>query len=397
MYRLRTIEKHVIKMAAQYPVVTITGPRQSGKTTMVKKLFPEYKYYSLEQPDVRRRFEADPKSMLEGSSVGMIIDEVQKLPDILSYIQGIVDDTQMPGQFIITGSAQFELLQSVTQSLAGRTSIIRLLPFSLSEAYIGDVDCGLDQLLLKGFYPRIFDKNLDPVEAYASYSNTYVERDVRSVLNVKDLSAFDTFIRLAAGRTGQILSSNSLSIAAGVNHNTASSWLSVLEAGFIIFKLKPHHKNFGKRLVKSPKIYFMDTGIVNYLLGVQSPEHLAMHPLRGNVFETFIVSELLKQIFHNGKQPNLYFYRDSAGHEIDILYDFGTGVFPVEIKSGKTVNDDYFKNLRFYMKINKDCKTGAVIYGGDESWKEGSFWVISYKDVSVFQNLSFDLTLKLTD
>ena len=245
MYRLRTIEKHVLRMASKYPVLTITGPRQSGKTTMVKKLFPEYKYYSLEQPDIRRRFEADPLSILSDTSSRMIIDEVQRLPAILSYIQGIVDENQKPGQFVVTGSAQFELLQSVTQTLAGRTSVIRLLPFSLSEAYKDGVDCSTDQLLVKGFYPRIFDKNLEPVEAYASYTNTYIERDVRSVLNIKDLNLFDNFIRLTAGRTGQILNSNSLSVAAGINHNTAASWLAAPEAGFIQFKLRQPTNNCG--------------------------------------------------------------------------------------------------------------------------------------------------------
>lgn len=395
MYRPRKIEKYVLNLVTKYPVLTITGPRQSGKTTLVKKLFPEYKYYSLEQPDIRRRFESDPVSALGTFPSKLIIDEVQRLPELLSYIQVIVDENRMPGQFILTGSAQFELLESVTQSLAGRTSIIKLFPFSCSEAYDNFKETEINNVLIHGFYPRIFDLKLEPREAYASYTSTYIERDVRKILNIRNLNNFNTFIRLCAGRTGQILNNNSLSVAAGINHNTASEWLSVLEAGFLIYRLKPHHKNFGKRLIKSPKIFFIDSGIVNYLLEIQSEEHLAIHPLRGSIFETFVISELLKQIYYDGRQPNIYYFRDNTGHEIDLIYDFGTGVFPVEIKSGRTVSDDYFKNLKFYMKINGDCKTGAVIYGGDKSWKEGPFWVVSYKDIAVFENLDYRLLIKL--
>jgi hypothetical protein len=397
MYKHRKLENYIPGLANQYPVLTITGPRQSGKTTLTKKLFPDYIYYSLEQPDIRRRFEADPVSMLSNSASGIIIDEVQRLPELLSYIQVIVDEINRPGQFIVTGSAQLELLQSVSQSLAGRTAIIKLLPFSFSEIFDEGSAPEINEMMVTGFYPRIFDMKLDPREAYSFYTNTYIERDVRSVLNIKDLSMFHTFLRLAAGRTGQVLNSNALSTAAGINHNTASSWLSVLEAGFIVYRLKPHHKNLGKRLIKSPKLYFIDTGIVNYLLEIQSVEHLEHHPLRGNIFETFAVMELLKQFYHKNKQPNIYYFRDNTGHEVDLIYDFGTGVFPVEIKSGKTVSDDYFKNLKFYMKINPDCKTGAVIYGGDKSWKEGNLWVISYKDIGVFEDLDFKLSLTLPD
>lgn len=395
MYKHRTIEEEFLKLTTQYPVITLTGPRQSGKTTLCRTLFPDYRYVSLEKPDLRRRIEADPNAFFDGLKENVIIDEVQRIPDLLSYIQVYVDEKQKPGQFILTGSAQFELLESITQSLAGRTALLTLLPFSFGEIYRKEDVTDIDQVLLKGFYPRIFDKQLVPEEAYAYYTNTYIERDVRTLLNVKDLGKFEIFLRLIAGRSGQMINFSSLAIEAGVNHNTASNWTTILEASYIVYRLKPHFKNLGKRLVKSPKIYVTDPGLISYLLEIRSSNHMKNHPLRGSIFETFVVSELLKQQYHANKRPNLYYFRDNTGHEIDLLYDFGNVLFPVEIKSGKTVTEDYFSNLRFYMKINPECKKGAVVYGGDATFREKNIWIIGYRDITAFEKLDYRAELPL--
>jgi len=391
----RKIEPIFSRLATQYPIVTVTGPRQSGKTTLCRKVFPHKKYYSFENPDIRQRAVNDPRGFLEELGNGAILDEVQRIPEILSYVQGIVDEADKSGMFILTGSAQFELLSNVTQSLAGRTALLNLMPFSLFEAYASFSGTDIESILYKGFYPRIFDKKLNPTEALRYYCNTYIERDVRSLLAVKDLNSFEVFLRLCAGRTGQLLNLSSLGIDCGVNHQTVKSWLSVLETSYIVFSLKPHFKNFNKRLVKASKLYFMDCGLNSYLLDVTEPDYLKNHPLKGNLFENFIIAELLKQRFNTNQNNNLYFWRDNTGHEIDLLYDFGTTVFPVEIKSGKTVSSDFIKNIEFYKSVNPDCKKAAIIYGGDASYREKDTWFVGYKDIGIFENLDAHCMLKL--
>jgi predicted AAA+ superfamily ATPase len=391
----RKIEPILAKLALQYPVVTVTGPRQSGKTTLCRKIFANKKYYSFENPDIRRRAINDPRGFLEELENDAILDEVQRIPEILSYIQGIVDEFNKPGMFILTGSVQFELLSNISQSLAGRTALLHLMPFSLFEAYASFSETDIDSILYKGFYPRIFDKELNPTEALRYYCSTYIERDVRSLLAVKDLNSFEVFLKLCAGRTGQLLNLSSIGIDCGVNHHTVKNWLSVLEASYIVFTLKPHFKNFNKRLVKSSKLYFMDCGLNAYLLDITQPQHLKSHPLKGNLFENFVIAELLKQRYNTNQNMNLYFWRDNTGHEIDLLYDFGTTVFPVEIKSGKTVSDDFFKNIEFYKSINSGCKKAAIIYGGDTSYREKDTWIVSYKDISIFENLDARCILRI--
>jgi len=392
----RKIEPILKRLSDQYPVITITGPRQSGKTTLCKKVFQHKPYLSLETPDVRRRAMADPNSFLESLQDGAVLDEIQRVPELLSYIQGIVDSSHKPGMFILTGSAQFELLSQINQSLAGRTALLRLMPFSLDEAYPSTLGLNLEKVLYTGFYPGIFDKKLNPTEALGYYVNTYVERDVRSLINVRDLNRFETFIKLCAGRTGQILNFSSLANDCGVNHNTAFSWISVLEASYLMFTLKPHFRNFNKRLMKSPKLHFMDCGLASYLLEIENPRHIKNHPLKGNIFESFIIAELMKQRFNKNKQNNLYYWRDNVGHEIDLIYDFGDILFPVEIKAGKTVTTDYFKNLNFYRKINPNCKKAAIIYGGDKTYYENNIWVVSFKDINLFEDLDYTLKFKIS-
>ncbi|MFQ5787460.1 MAG: ATP-binding protein, partial [Thermodesulfobacteriota bacterium] len=330
----RAVKKQVLRLTKQYPVVTITGPRQSGKTTLCQALFPDKPYVSLENPDNRRVAVKDPRQFLADFPDGVVLDEIQKAPELLSYIQGIVDEKKKEGMFIITGSQQFELMDSITQSLAGRTALVNLLPFSYEEIYSQKKRRpDINKLLFKGFYPRIFDKKLNPTEALAFYTSTYLERDVRSIIQVQDLSRFEMFLKICATQTGQILNLSHLSNECGIAVNTVKSWLSVLEASYIIFLLRPHHKNFRKRLIKSPKLYFIDVGLAAYLLDIQDETHVKNHPLRGFLFETFIVAEILKKRFNNIKTPNIYYFRDNVGNEVDVLIDMGSEVIPIEIKS----------------------------------------------------------------
>ncbi len=378
----RKLSQKVIQLARQYPVVTITGPRQSGKTTLCKMLFKHKQYVSLEDIDQRNFARQDPRGFLERFPKGAVLDEIQRAPDLLSYIQTIVDDRQQEGFFILTGSQQFELLAGISQSLAGRTALVKLLPFTLAEAYgTGKTLPSLDTLLFTGFYPRIFDKKLNPTEAMSFYVNTYVERDLRLLVNVKDLSKFEVFLKLCAGRTGQILNLSSIGNDCSVNYGTIKNWISVLEASFIIKLLRPYYKNFNKRLVKSPKLYFLDTGLTCFLLDIHNEKQLATHPLRGLLFESFVVSELIKKRFNAGKTDNLFYFRDNIGNEVDIVCDYGTDVNQIEIKSGKTISPDFFKGLKYFSSLNKDIKNSYLIHGGKESYVREGVHVTGWRDI----------------
>jgi len=302
------------------------------------------------------------------------------VPELLSYIQTITDKENKEGMFILTGSQNFELLNTISQTLAGRTALITLLPFSYGEIYKPSAGIKLDELLYTGFYPRIFDKKLNPSEALAFYTSTYLERDIRNLINVKDAAKFELFLKLCASKTGQVLNIAALGNDCGINHNTAKSWLSVLEASYIIYFVRPHYRNFKKRLIKSPKLYFVDVGLACYLLDIESPKHILNHPLKGAIFETFVVSEILKRRYNAGKKGNLYYFRDNIGNEIDLILDYGTYVVPVEIKLGKTINKDFFKGLEYYGKLNpRHNKKGCLIYGGEENFSRQKFNVLSYK------------------
>jgi len=380
----RALEEHVKRLAGQYPVLTITGPRQAGKSTLVKVAFGDRAYVNLEQPEIRRQAREDPKQFLARYPQGVVIDEVQHVPELLSYIQLLVDQQNTAGLFILTGSAQFELLGQITQSLAGRTAIVRLLPFSMVEiADHFESPPTVEHLLLKGFYPRLYDQALNPTEALAFYVNTYVERDVRQILNVKDLTLFERFVRLCAARSGQILNLSQLGNECGIQHNTANSWLSILEASYLVFRLVPHFNNFSKRLIKSPKIYFFDVGLASYLLGIEHEKQLETHPLRGALFETFVVAEMLKQRFNRVRENNLHYFRDHVGNEVDVLLDFAGKVLPIEIKAGTTFSHDMLKGLRYYQKLNsKLFAKPLLIYGGEKSFAYQEFSVLSYLDLA---------------
>ena len=362
----RTAENYLRQVAGHYPVVTITGPRQSGKTTLCRQVFPEKKYLSLENLDTRQYAADDPRGFLAGLADGAILDEIQNAPGLLSYIQGIVDEGERKGLFILTGSQQFEVSNAINQSLAGRTAILKLLPFSIEELSALQLDLSIDRLLLTGFYPRIWKEQLDPVEALANYLETYVERDIRQLINIRDLSLFQRFLTLSASRVGQLLNLNSLAADTGISHQTARNWMTLLEASFIVFRLPPFFTNIGKRLVKSSKLYFYDVGLAGHLLGLENQVHVNRDPLRGNLFENMIVLEALKYRLHRGKRSNISFYRDSNGNEVDLLLGLGSDFFPIEIKAGMTINRDYFKGLQSIGGLFNLTHGSGLIYGGSE-------------------------------
>jgi len=385
-----------LKIAArQYPVVSLTGPRQSGKTTLVRSVFTQYDYVSLENPDDRAFALEDPRGFLGQFRNPVILDEVQRTPDLFSYLQGIVDEEDRPGHFILTGSQNFLLLQKITQSLAGRCSVLHLLPLARTElsgqqkmsvSGIGreitaqeTTTDDLFEVMFKGFYPRIHDKELECQDWLGNYCQTYLERDVREIVNIGDMETFERFIRLCAGRCGQLLNLSSLAADGGVSHTTARRWTSILQASFLVVLLRPHHRNFNKRLVKSPKLYFLDTGLLCYLLRIRSPEELRFHAARGAVFETFVISELLKNFYDQGSEPDVFFWRDSAGHEVDLVIDRGNELIPVEIKSGETIGSDFFKGLDYFRSLpGQEHCPAALVYGGKSSFHRKNIAVYSW-------------------
>ncbi|MFP4532199.1 MAG: ATP-binding protein [Desulfobacterales bacterium] len=370
----RTIETVLQRLAGQYPVITMTGPRQSGKTTLCRTAFAYKPYVNLEAPDIRQFARDDPRGFLAQYPDGAVLDEIQRAPDLVSYIQPLVDEDQREGRFIMTGSQQFEVSDTVNQSLAGRTALVKLLPFSLEELQSAIKLPDIDSLILHGFYPRIWDKQLDPTQALGDYFETYIERDLRQLATIKDLNLFERFIRLCAGRIGQLLNLSSLANDAGVSHTTAGNWISILEASYILFLLPPYHRNISKRLVKSPKLYFYDVGLAAFLLGIENARQISRDPLRGNLFENMVIVEALKSRLHHGKRSNLYFYRDSKGNEVDLLFANGPEIFPIEIKAGMTITREYFKGLNHIARVFPDDiprGMGLVYAGGQPQRRTG--------------------------
>lgn len=364
----RKLASEIMDMAKSYPVVTLIGPRQSGKTTLVKQLFSNMPYVSLENPDDRAFAESDPRQFLENYPDGVILDEIQRLPMLLSYIQGIVDESNRKGLFILTGSHQHQLHQSITQSLAGRTAILKLLPFAIEE--LPEQASELEYYLYHGMYPRIYDNQLNPTKFYANYLQTYVERDVRLMINIKDLSLFQRFIKLCAARIGQVFNANSLSNELGISTHTIENWLSILEASFIVFRLQPYFENFGKRLIKSPKLYFTDVGLASYCLDIKQQSQLQRDPLRGNLFENLIISEYIKTQTNQGLEPSIYYYRDSNQNEVDLIIKQAHELIPVEIKASKTFHPSFLKGLNYFEKlVDSRMPKGYLIYAGDREQK----------------------------
>lgn len=382
MYR-RSIEAELQALAKDYPVVTVMGPRQSGKTTLVQHVFPSKPYVNLEALDAQEMALSDPRRFLEKYPEGAILDEIQRAPALLSYIQLIVDERQQKGLFILTGSHQLELHQAITQSLAGRTALLNLLPMSLQELKDAGFDLSLDEAILKGGYPRIYKDQLNPTKAYRNYFQTYIERDLRQLIQVKDLAQFQRFVRVCAGRIGQLVNFESIGNDIGVSSATIKEWLSILEASFIVFRLQPYHGNFGKRIIKSPKLYFTDVGLASYLLGIEMLSQIERDPLRGSLIENLVILEFLKFRLNQGLDPQLYFFRDTHGHEIDLIFQSAHQLIPIEIKGAKTFNSDFLKNLIYFKELVGDrCEKGFVIYAGNLEQAIGSFNVLHYSNFS---------------
>ncbi len=384
----RLLKESLLEASLQLPVVAILGPRQSGKTTIAKATFTKHTYISLEDLDTRQRAIEDPRKFLLDidNTKGVILDEFQNAPALLSYIQTIVDEQERPGYFILTGSQNFLINQEITQTLAGRIALLKLLPLSLTEIkHDNRLPNTIDELLFQGLYPRIYARNVNPLTWYRDYIETYLERDIRQVTRIKDLTQFKYFVQLCAGRIGQILNYSSLASDCSIDVRTAKEWLSLLEASYVIFMLHPHRKNFNRRLIKSPKLYFYDTGLVCSLLKIESHEQLRTHYLRGNLFECLIISELHKHFFNSNRQPYISFWRDNHGHEIDCIIEKASQLIPIEIKSGMTPYPTIFKELQQWYKISQTIPTdgpkGYVVYGGDENQTRTLGNLISWKNL----------------
>lgn len=362
----RNIMPLLLKMAKKMPILSITGPRQSGKTTLAKMGFPDYDYVNLESPETRQAAIEDPKSFLRSHTKGLIIDEAQRLPHLFSYLQVLSDESGKPGEYILSGSQNFLLLKNLSQSLAGRVFVSHLLPFSVQELRQANLlPADLNVALYKGGYPRIYDKHIEPALFHPSYNQTYIERDIGGLINTNNINVFRKFMELLAGRTGQLINFSALSIEVGVDIKTIQSWCSILEAGFMVFFLRPFHKNYSKRLVKSAKVYFYDTGLACNLLGLSSASDIEKHWARGALFENFVVADCVKTFFNRGQRPPLYFWRDSKGLEIDLIIDGPSQIKAVEIKSGTTIHAGYFTHLEKFEKLAGSPLSKYIVYGGE--------------------------------
>jgi hypothetical protein len=366
-------------LARGFPVVVLTGPRQSGKTTLARATFPDKAYVSLEDPDIRLLAEDDPRGLLSRLPEGAILDEIQRAPALFSYLQTRVDADSRPGLFVLTGSQQFGLLSGITQSLAGRAGIVHLLPFSMEELRgANKLGTDADDLMFRGGYPPLYDRDIRPADWHAGYVSTYLERDVRQLLAVRDLSAFQRFLKMCAARTGQLVNLSSLAADCGVTHGTASAWMSVLEASYVVHLLRPHHRNFTKRLVKAPKLYFCDTGIAAWLLGIREPEQIRFHAQRGALFENLVVTEFLKGYLHRGRSPDLYFWRESRGLEVDLLLEQGDRLLPIEVKAGATLAGDSFTSLNRWRDL-ASAEQAWLVYAGEHDVRHGEVDVVAWQ------------------
>lgn len=365
----RIAEKKISELASKFKAVAVTGARQTGKTTLVKQIFKDKPYVSLENPDNRSFALEDPRGFLANYPNGAILDEIQRTPALFSYLQEILDNTKQKGLFILTGSNNFLLQQSISQTLAGRIATIHLLPFSIEELKNGKVlPKNDDELMIKGFYPPVYDQEIDPQDWCPNYIRTYIEKDVRQIKNITDLIVFERFIKLLAGRSGQELNNSALAVETGVDVKTVQSWIGILESSFIVYLLKPHHKNFNKTIVKRPKLYFYDSALVCYLLGIRDNNHLHTHPLKGAIFEGMVITELLKKRTNAGLDINLFYWRDKTGHEVDLIIDNGKTLLPIEIKSGMTISKDYFKNIDYWTNLS-GSKKAFILYSGAQHQK----------------------------
>ena len=380
----RDAEKTLIRLAKSFPVVAITGPRQAGKTTLAKAVFKSKPYVSLENPDESEFAQNDPKRFLARFPNGAVLDEVQRCPALLSWLQGVVDQRGVMGDFVLTGSAQFDLIEGITQTLAGRVGRVELLPLSSSELKAANqLPNSLSQMLIQGGYPALYDRKITTQDWFSNYVATYVERDVRQLISVRNLSQFQTFLKMCASRTGQLINLTSLGADCGISAVTAKQWLSVLETSYIVTLLRPHHSNFGKRLVKTPKIYFLDSGLAAWLMGIRSAETLETHAARGALFESWVVSELYKKRLNAGLPIDLFFWRDNTGNEVDLIIEKEKGLQPIEIKSGSTYASDWSQGLKKWQALAKNSShEPAILYGGESNFERESLQVWGWRDVA---------------
>jgi predicted AAA+ superfamily ATPase len=362
----RHIEPEFLQLLGEYPIVTILGPRQAGKTTLARQLLPDYAYVNLEHPETRDFARDDPKAFLAQYPGKVIFDEIQRLPELLSYLQVAADNQRENGRYVLTGSHQLALREAIAQSLAGRTAILHLLPFSIAELVDNQLGfTNAEDYIYQGFLPRIYDQQQRPSTAYANYYQTYVERDVRQLINLKDVVQFQKFMKLVAGRVGQLMDYSSLAGDVGVSATTIKHWLSILEASFILYKLPPYFENFGKRVIKTPKYYFIDTGLLCFLLGIENPQQVARDPLIGQLFENLVVIDVVKNFYNKGKLDNLYFFRDSNGLEADLLLQQGRQLMPIEIKSSSTYKPELLKGLKRIIELSPQMANAHLVYAGD--------------------------------
>lgn len=371
------------KLAVGFPVVSITGPRQSGKTTLAQHCFAEKPYVTLEDPDTRDFALHDPRSFLAQFPDGAILDEVQRCPDLFSYLQGIVDADGRMGLFILTGSQQFSLKEGISQSLAGRVGMVHLLPLAQDELLAaGDLPTTLDEFLYKGAYPPIYTRPVEAFQWYANYVSTYLERDVRQLIYVQDLALFQRFLRVCAHHVGQLVNLTQIANDCGISQKTVEAWLSVLEASYLVVRLQPWYRNFNKRLVKTPKLYFYDTGLVCWLLGIREVEQVKFHAMRGALFENLVISECHKYLFNQGEHPEIWFWRDRSGHEVDMVLERGGQFRAVEVKSGQTLSQDQFKGLQFWQELTGNAGKALLVYGGEQAQQRTVAQVVPWRDLA---------------
>lgn len=377
----RQIAPYLTKAFQQYPFVTVLGPRQAGKTTLCRNTFPELEYVNLEAPDLREYSRNDPRGFLKQIDDGAIIDEVQRVPELVSYLQVHADEQRRNGQFVLTGSQHFAISQTISQSLSGRTRMLYLLPFTIAERKDVGGNNMLEEILYTGFYPRIFDHKLEPNEVYGDYFATYVERDVHQVAEIRNISSFERFVRLCAGRVGQLTDFVKLGSDAGVSHSTVRTWLEILEASFILFRMYPYSVNLRRQMVKSPKLYFYDVGFASYLIGIEEIDQLITHPLRGALFENMVITETLKYRFNIGRRSNLSFFRDKRGLECDLLFEQGTDLTAFEMKSGMTIPSDVFKSLNKIADLVPKISKKIAVYGGNECQNRSDGRIIPFYEI----------------
>lgn len=379
----REIADAIRTLSGKYPVLAVTGPRQSGKTTLLKSIFSDYEYVNLENPDIRMFAETDTNGFLQKYGKYVIIDEAQRVPVLFSYLQTLVDDSGLMGQFILSGSQNFHLMRNITQSLAGRVAIFKLFPFDFKEMSSADLlNENYLQNIIRGFYPAIYNRNIPSEIFYSNYVQTYIQRDVSELIAIKDIRLFQNFLALCATRAGQLINLNALANECGISQPTARAWMSALENSYVVFQLYPYHENFSKRIVKTPKLYFYDTGLLCFLLKISNVDQLLTHPVKGSLFENMMIAEYVKRMYHKNKVNDVWFWRDSEGHEVDMIMQEGQKLNLIEFKATQTIMPDMFKGIAYFEKLSDRQLDKTLVYGGNDNQERSYGKVLSWKDAA---------------